>query len=412
MEQVNFGVVGIIGYAASHLRAIRRAQSRGIRLWGVVARFPEENPQLLEELKAEGVAIFSSVDEMLAAGEGKLHVVTLPTSIPSHAPLAIQAMRAGYDVYCEKPPAATIQDLDQMIATSKETGRFCAVGFQGIFHWTTQNLKARLLAGEWGEVKGAACLFGQPRAHEYYRRNRWAGQIAVDGRWVLDGPMNNAFAHQLQAMLYLTGPSHHECAEPVFVHGELYRAKPYIEGDDTGTIRVECERGIEVYFAASHSVDHQDGPLIEIETSQTTLQWQIGKETVRLSSGEEVALVGEGSMHHGSFLNAADVVRGRAEQPLCRAENTRAFVLSINGAHESSGRIHPIPSTLVEEADLPHFGLSTILPGLSEVLKEAFAERKLLSELGVEWATATKPVDVREYTHFPQEPSLHNVVAS
>ena len=408
MEPVRFGVVGIIGYALTHLKGLRTLQGQGVELWGVVAKFPEENPELLDELRREGVRIFAGVEEMLEAGRGVLDVVTLPTSIPSHAPLAVQAMRAGYHVYCEKPPAATVQDVDRMIATSAETGRACAIGFQGIYMSSTQSLKRALLSGELGEVRRIACRYAAPRPLSYYRRNRWAGRLASDGAWVLDGPMNNAFAHQLQAMLFLAGSSQHEAAVPRTVQAELYRSKPYIESDDTGCLRVECEGGTSIYFVASHSVSATTGPDIEIETTTDRIRWNIGDTVAVRERGEPIQLGGEDESRYNGFLNVADVVRGRAAAPLCRVGITRGFVVCINGAHESSGRIHPVPAERTQEWNVEgRGGPCTVIPELPPIMERAFAERALFSEIGVEWAVPTPRVDVTGYSHFPRTPGLH-----
>jgi predicted dehydrogenase len=57
-------------------------------------------------------------------------VVMHPQLQPS---LAIEVMRSGRNVYIEKPPAKTLAEVRAVQAVSRETGRFCQVGFMKRF---------------------------------------------------------------------------------------------------------------------------------------------------------------------------------------------------------------------------------------------------------------------------------------
>src|SRR4029079_15761372 len=59
-----------------------------------------------------------------------IEVVTIVTPDHWHSKIAIEAMKAGKDVYCEKPLTLTIDEGKQIIKTLKETKRVMQVGTQ------------------------------------------------------------------------------------------------------------------------------------------------------------------------------------------------------------------------------------------------------------------------------------------
>jgi len=66
--------------------------------------------------------------ELLA--QEKPDIVTIGTPDHWHVPIAIASLRAGCDVYCEKPLTLTIEEGKQICQVVKETGRVFQVGTQ------------------------------------------------------------------------------------------------------------------------------------------------------------------------------------------------------------------------------------------------------------------------------------------
>ena len=71
---------------------------------------------------------YNDYREMLA--REKPDVVTIGTPDHWHAPIAIAALRAGADVYCEKPLTLTIDEGKQIRKVVEETGKVFQVGTQ------------------------------------------------------------------------------------------------------------------------------------------------------------------------------------------------------------------------------------------------------------------------------------------
>lgn len=77
-----------------------------------LAAFYDLVPGRAEEFARRfGGRAYGSVDELLASGVDAVSVCTANTS---HAAMAIQALRAGKHVLCEKPMATTLADCEAM----------------------------------------------------------------------------------------------------------------------------------------------------------------------------------------------------------------------------------------------------------------------------------------------------------
>ena len=67
-------------------------------------------------------------------GDDQIHGIVLATPAETHADLAIQAMRAGKDVFVEKPMALLISDAEEMQKVALETDRILMVGHLLEYH--------------------------------------------------------------------------------------------------------------------------------------------------------------------------------------------------------------------------------------------------------------------------------------
>lgn len=96
-----------------------------------------------------------------------IEVVTIVTPDHWHSKIAIDAMRAGKDVYCEKPLTLTIQEGKQIVKVLNETKRVFQVGTQQRSEFSAgpirnQFLKAVAIArsGRLGKIKKVQCAIG------------------------------------------------------------------------------------------------------------------------------------------------------------------------------------------------------------------------------------------------------------
>ena len=84
-----------------------------------------------------------------------IDAVCIATPDHWHAIMTIEAVRAGKDVYCEKPLTATIVEGRAMVNAQKETNRVVAVGLNRRGNVVYQKLAKEIPAGKIGQVSVA-----------------------------------------------------------------------------------------------------------------------------------------------------------------------------------------------------------------------------------------------------------------
>ena len=194
-RSIRFAVVGAKGYSRTHLAYVQFLQQQGRgQLVASVMIDKQDHPDLVAELSAENVRIFTDYRKMLDACRDQVDMVTLPVPIYYHAPMTIAALSAGYHVLVEKPVAGTLPQVDEMIAARDQNERVCAVGFQQIYSAVFQKLKKYVIDGTLGQVKRMAIMALWPRNPAYYARNNWAGKLFCNNRPVYDSPFNRMSA--------------------------------------------------------------------------------------------------------------------------------------------------------------------------------------------------------------------------
>ncbi len=419
---MRYGLVGIGGYGAVWVRCLESLRERGIaRLSAAVVRHPERYREQVARLREQGCAIYPELGSMLAAGG--IDLVGVPTGIATHAPLAMQALDAGYPVIVEKPLTAAIQDALAIEEAETRSGLWCAVAYQWLHSPTIQALAHLLAAGSLGRVRVARSAIGWPRGRDYYMRNAWAGQLRAPGRtpshtqndapgralqgWVLDGPATNATAHYLTNMLYLAGLRGGSDVGIGSVRGELYHAND-IPSYDTSCIEIELTDGARIYHYASHAVRRPLEPRMYVEAEQGTIWWEAETDSAVVTWADGTRRTIENpdrAWNQGRPLEqAARTVAGEDARPLCGLAETIPQVLAINLAFESSGGVHSIrhlgQRTVVDDDPL------VCVEGMEQVLERAMAEGGLFSDLGVPWAVETSPFQAAGYRQMPQSDAL------
>ncbi len=203
MEPMKTGVIGLGFMGSTHLQAIAKIPQAKliavmdqdeVRLSGDLSSIQGNlgGPGLQMDFSA--IRKYRSVDAILADPDVEAIDICLPTFL--HKAVAIQALRAGKHVLCEKPMALSGDEADAMIAEAESAGRVLMVAQVLRFFPAYCELSRLVRSGALGQIRSA--LF----------RRRTA--VPAWGPWEMDrkksgGGAFDLLVHDVDQCLHLFG---------------------------------------------------------------------------------------------------------------------------------------------------------------------------------------------------------------
>ena len=180
-ERLGVGFIGCGGRAGSHMGMVKHLKEQQGYPVDLVAFCDVYRPRMERAAKEHGGTGYMDHRELLA--DPKVDVVCIATPDHIHAPQAIDAVKAGKDVYVEKPLTHWRQfDLaKQLAAEAKKTGRMVQVGSQGMSDGAWHQIRKLVQDG----------LIGQPIHAEcgYFRVGDWGERgMPIDDKNAKPGP--------------------------------------------------------------------------------------------------------------------------------------------------------------------------------------------------------------------------------
>jgi myo-inositol 2-dehydrogenase / D-chiro-inositol 1-dehydrogenase len=180
-------MVGAGRMGVTHLEALRDEPS--VRVSAIVD--PSEAARVNAVRAAPGAAAFGDLDDALSGGGVDAVLIAAPS--PLHLPLVEACAARGLPILCEKPCGTTAAEARSAAAAADAAGCALQVGYWRRFAPGLQALRARILAGELGDLTLLSCYqwdAGPPTPG--FRAS--SGGIAVD-----------MGVHELDQLRWLTG---------------------------------------------------------------------------------------------------------------------------------------------------------------------------------------------------------------
>src|SRR5690625_934534 len=382
VKKVSVLLVGISGYGEIYLNNL--LQNEHVKLSGVVDINPAKSIYY-KSIKGNNIPIFKSIIDFYEEHTCDLAIIATPIQL--HAEQASYALKNDSNVLCEKPLSANIKDIQNLTHIKNTQKKLLAVGFNWSFTNYINQLKKEILAKKFGEIKRLKSMVLWPRSKDYYNRSNWAGKMYnKNGDFILDSVANNATAHFLHNLFYLTGDSIETSAKLKSVTPELYRANS-IETFDTCAIRISTYNDIIMYFYASHAVEEEVNPKFEIECEYAVIKYDANKHDssilVEHKNGEVEYYQDPESNHLAKLDVCLSAIQNDEQDILCGPEAVSAHMLCIHAMHESIEKIPAFPPEMIK------FNKDENLiwvDGLANTLLDCYQEWTLPSEGNISWS--------------------------
>ena len=241
--------VGVIGAGNWGKNLVKNFKELGV-LAGVADPL-EENRQNAREVAPEA-KIFSSGDDLIS---GDCDAIAIATPAPTHFELAAAGLRAGKDVFVEKPMTLTSAESEELIEIADERERILMVGHLLLFQPPIQFVKQFLEDGKLGNIY-----------HLHQERKKLGRARYIENvTWSLG-------VHDIAVLLYLVGKKprfvfasghcglQREVEDDVYVHMEfLGGTKAHLHNswlwpDNRRQLTIIGEHGMLVYDEVASTV--------------------------------------------------------------------------------------------------------------------------------------------------------------
>lgn len=221
MRPLSLALIGCGAIAAKHVASISACPGATLAAVCDVGAEPMERMAALWRAANAGhreVDRYGDYRRLLA--DPSIEAVVVATISGTHAPIAMDALKAGKHVVLEKPLALSLQEADEMIRLADERGLIVQVCHQLRYRPLMKKMRDLIVGGALGAIVTASAKLRLYRPPAYYQASPWRGTWEHDG-----GMLLNQGIHAVDLLLWNLG-------RPTRVYGEISTRSPYKETED------------------------------------------------------------------------------------------------------------------------------------------------------------------------------------
>lgn len=221
MRPLSLALIGCGAIAAKHVSSI--------------AACPHATLAAVCDVSAERMAQMAALWREASPGRGEavqcgdykrlladpsIEAVVVATISGTHAPIAMDALRAGKHVVLEKPIALSLREADEMIRLAGERGLIVQVCHQLRYRPLMKKMRELVAGGALGAILTASVKLRLYRPPAYYQASAWRGTWEHDG-----GMLLNQGIHAMDLLLWNLG-------RPSRAYGEIRSLSSFKETED------------------------------------------------------------------------------------------------------------------------------------------------------------------------------------
>ena len=230
MEKIRLGVIGVGSHGTGHVRNIGKGLCPEITVTAVADTDPARLDFFRENFPE--LARFASSEELIRSGLVDAVLIATPHYV--HPSIAMDAMRNGIHVMCEKPAGVYTKQVKEMNAVAEKSD----VVFGMMFNQRTDHVyrKAREIvkSGTLGQIRRVSWIITNwYRPQAYYDSGAWRATWSGEG----GGVLLNQCPHNLDLLQWI-------CGMPTKVYSKMAFGKWHdIEVEDDVTTVLEFPNG-------------------------------------------------------------------------------------------------------------------------------------------------------------------------
>ena len=275
MEQVRFGVIGIVNMGNGHVSCLYHCNVKGAVLTAVCDIKPDRLEWADKETNGS-VAKFTDYKELLKSGLVDAVIIAVPHYL--HPVIGMEAFEAGINVLTEKPIGVYTKAAEDFI---KSASAHKDLTFGIMYNQRTnpcyQKMRELVQNGELGTLKRCVWLITDwYRTQAYYNSGGWRATYSGEG----GGVLLNQCPHNLDLWQWIFGMP---CRVRGFCHFGEYHD---IEVEDNVTAYVEYPNGASGLFVTTTG-EFPGTNRLEVSGSRGKLVCEHGKLTFYRNSIDE-----------------------------------------------------------------------------------------------------------------------------
>lgn len=250
MNRIRVGIVGAGNIVKYHCAGFKEA---GAEIAAVVDVNRNAAESFAKENKIPFVA--ESIPEMLKTA-GKVNAVSIAVPNFLHKSLAVEAMKCGLNVFCEKPPALSAAEVEEMREVEQETGKVLMFDFNNRARHEAKMIRSYIADGMIGTIRSTQAVWirrnGIPGFGAWFTNKKLSG-----GGPVID------LIHMIDLSLYFMG-----YPEPAYVLASTF--KDFIDSPDfmgPWQVRGNGDGGADVESSCHAFIRFKSGQCLEIRNA-------------------------------------------------------------------------------------------------------------------------------------------------
>jgi UDP-N-acetyl-2-amino-2-deoxyglucuronate dehydrogenase len=248
MSKKGFGILGAGMISGLHADAITKSNKADLV---AVCDVSEERARELADKFAPSASVYTSFDDMLK--DDNVEVVNIVTPNHLHTEFVLKAAAAGKHVLCEKPPAMSLAETDQMIEACEKAGVKFGIFVQSRMREPIRLIKKALDDNRFGKILRVDTIMKWYRDGNYYLMDAWRSNRKCGAGVTIQ----HAF-HYIDILQHLMGPGDKVVAE---MHN---LAHPDVVLEDTLDARILFRNGVRGFVQASTALWPGNDVKIEI----------------------------------------------------------------------------------------------------------------------------------------------------